>query len=197
MRDNLPVRRLILVAVVSLMSLNACTETTSRIEEPDDTTPPDWVVETTDEPPDLAAPATVPEPLTEDGVSFLLTSYLPDHLLAAEFGGEIFCAYEMYGWEQDTDTAAAWLWAQCEEYYLDAGELQTGSGVSTPVTIHMSKLPAGWLVSFAEEAGLGSLNTDSVREMFPPEFANRALSHDSSRDLSAEIEHAARSRLAS
>jgi hypothetical protein len=68
----------------------------------------------------LVDPVTVPGPLNEDGIAFLISCYLPDHIGEAGSGGDVFCAHEMYGWEQQADTIAAWLWVYCEEFFMEA-----------------------------------------------------------------------------
>ncbi|MDX2345173.1 MAG: hypothetical protein QNL12_16365 [Acidimicrobiia bacterium] len=182
--------------LVTLLLMSGCAGSDdTRIYLPDDITPPAGVIETTAPPRDAIDPAVAPGPLTEDGLGYLIHSYLPNHILAPERNGEVFCAYELYGWELKTDTATAWLWTLCEEHFVTFGDLSEVSAVSTPVTIHLSELPAGWIVSFAEQPGMGDLYEDSVRQMFPPEFADLALNGRRSRDLSAEVKEAARNHL--
>jgi hypothetical protein len=190
--DNGRVKRLHL-ATLSVLLLAGCNNTRPAIDAaPDDTTPPGWVVESTAPPQDLVGPVTVPGALNEDAVGVLIHSYLPDHVGEAGSGGDVFCAYELFGWERQTDTAEAWLWTYCQEFNMEAPE---GTGISTPATIHFSELPAGWVVSFAEQAGMGSDYADSVREMFPSEIAKRALEDGPSLDLASIVELAARNTL--
>ena len=70
---------------------------------------------------------TVPDPLTEDGVGYLIAKYLPSWMGEPALDGEMFCGYELYGWEQSADVAEAWIWADCREYYLDLGVLVLGT----------------------------------------------------------------------
>ncbi len=182
----------IALACIILLLPAACTGSDPISYQPDDTTPPEWLVESTAPPRDMADPVTLPGPLDEDAVGFLIHSYLPDNIGEAGSGGDVFCAYEMYGWQQQTDTAEAWLWAYWQEFNMEAPE---GTGISTPLTVHFAELPAGWVVSFADEPRLAGQYADSVREMFPAEFAKRALEDGPSLDLVAIVEHAARSQL--
>ena len=112
MVDNGTVSRHPLAAIlVTLLLMSGCAGTdNTRIYPPDDINPPDWMVETTAPPRDDIDPAVVPGPLTEDGLGYLIHSYLPNHILDPARGGEVFCAYELFGWELKTDTAAAWMW---------------------------------------------------------------------------------------
>lgn len=184
-------RPLVAIAAMLLPLLGGCGGTDDTpLYPPDDITPPEGVVESTAPPRGPVDLVTAPGPLNEDGIEFLIHSYLPDHIGEAGSGGEVFCAHETYGWQQRTDTVTVWLMAYCKEFFQEAEE---GTAFGTPVTIHLAELPAGWVVSFAEEAaGLGSAYEDSVREIFPPEVAKRALENGTSRDLSAEVEQAAR-----
>lgn len=173
-----------------VLTLAACDGASTVTYPPDDITPPEGVIETT-APLGMTEPLVVAGPLNEDAITFLIHSYLPDNLIGPGSGGQMYCAHEMYGWERAIDTAVAWLWAYCEEFGFEAEE---GSATSTPVAVHMAELPEGWVVSFMEEPQMGSLYADSVREMFPPELADRALQIGSSRNLAAEVEDAARNR---
>lgn len=87
------------VVVVTLLSASCSGSDDTRFYPPDDLTPPEGVVETTAPPRDDIDPAVVAGPLTEDGLGFLIHSYLPNHILDPTRGGEVFCAYELYGWE--------------------------------------------------------------------------------------------------
>lgn len=163
---------------------------------PDDTTPPAGVVESTAPPRDRAEPLISPGPLNEDAVGGLLSVYLPQHILEPNFGGEPFCAYDLYGWEQIGTAATAWIWAYCMEYAVSGGELTSGSGISAPIAVRMAESTAGWSITDHVTPGLGSLYADSVRDMFPVEHAERALAPESVAHLAERAEHAARSQLA-
>ena len=165
---------------------------------PDDITPPEGVIESTQPPRDPSEPISAPDPLNEDGVLGLVTDYLPGRFLGPGLGGEMFCAHETLGWERNGDVAVAWVWVYCGEYYLYEEELALGTAGAGPAAVHMAKMSDRWIVTFLEQPELGGLYTDSVREMFPAEHADRALSNSvTDRNLQAEAEHAARSRLAS
>ena len=190
--------KLIVFLIVAVLALSACDEGPGIVAEPDDLTPPEYVVESTQAPISPGALITVPDPLDEEGVRHLVSTYLPGWAGEPALGGEVFCALELYGWHQLADVAEAWIWADCREYYLDLGALVMGSAGATPMTVHLAKTSNGWLVSFVDQAEMGGLYATSVREMFPPEHADKALSDKpTDRDLGDEIEHAARSQLAS
>ena len=194
MLDNGSVRSVVLV-IAAAAAISACSDPVVFVAEPDDTTPPpEFAIESTQPPLSPDTLVTVPAPLTEDGVGYLISMYLPDNIIEPELGGEVFCGYEMYGWEQTDDVAVAWLWTYCGEYYMAQSDLALGTAGSAPVAIHLAETSSGWMVSFAEQAEVLS----SVLEMFPPEHAERALSSNkTTRNLPAEVEHAARSQLAS
>ncbi|MCP3993745.1 MAG: hypothetical protein GY722_01590 [bacterium] len=184
--------------IVAVLAVSACSEETWIVAEPDDITPLDYVVESTQAPMSPDSLLTAPDPLDEDGVRHLVSTFLPNWGGGPVLGGEMFCAYELYGWEQHDDVAEAWIWADCREYYVDLGALVIGTAGAAPMTVHLARTSNGWLVSFVDEAGMGGLYATSVREMFPPEHADKALSDKpTDGDLGSYLEHAARSQLAS
>jgi hypothetical protein len=185
------------IMVIALV-IAACSEGMPYVAEPAATEPPWGPVESTQPPPSVDALVTVPDPLTEDGVGYLITKYLPGWMGEPALGGEVFCGYELYGWEQNADVAEAWLWADCREYYVDLGALVVGTAGTAPMTIHFVESSSGWMISFVDHAEDGGMLSISVREMFPPDYADRALSSNpTNRNLGAELEHAARSKLVS
>lgn len=195
MADNGAVKYLsILIAVTA--ALSGCSEDTHIVAESDDTTPPEYVIESTQSPGSPDSAITVPDPLDDEGVQYLISTYLPRTMGGPALGGEIFCAHELYGWEQHDDVAEAWIWADCREYYIDLGALVIGTAGATPMTVHLAETSNGWLISFIDQAGMGGMYASSVREMFPPEYADKALSDKpTDSDLGSFIEHAARSQL--
>lgn len=187
-----------LATVIVAVSIAACSEGVPFVAEPDDINPPWGPVESTQPPVAVEDLAIVPAPLNEDGIGHLIATYLPDWFGEPALGGEMFCGHELFGWEQHTGVAEAWVWAACSEFYVDVGALVIGTAGSGPMTVHMAETADGWVVSFVDHAEDGGGLEASVRAMFPPEYADRALSDEpTSRDLSAELEHAARSRLTS
>lgn len=197
MPDNGMMRYTVLI-VAAALAVGACSEATRIVAEPDDITPPEYVIESTQAPISPDALVTVPDPLNEDGVGHLVAIYLRSWGGEPALGGEMFCAHELYGWEQTADVAEAWIWADCREYYVDLGALVIGTAGATPMTVHLAKTSDGWLVSFVDQAEMGGLYATSVREMFPPEHADKALSdRPTDSDLGSYLEHAARSQLAS
>lgn len=184
--------------LVATIALAACSEAIPFIAEPEDTNPPWGPIESTQPPLDVDDLTTVPDPLNEDGIGYLITEYLPSWMGPPVLGGEMFCGYELYDWEQIDGVAEAWIWADCREYYVDLGALVVGTAGTAPMTVHFAQTSSGWMISFVDHAEEGGMLSTSVRDMFPPEFADRALSNNpTNRDLGSEIEHAARSQLAS
>ena len=196
----------LVAAVIVALTMASCQSVVDdqTADRPADTVPPPGVVLTTSGPPEEYEPVVIPGPLTEDGVTMLVSDYLPAHIVETPFGGDAFCAYDQYGWEQNGPTATAWMWVLCLEYSTDAGDnvvpsgdLWIGSGDSVPLVVSLTETDAGWTVTEHQMPLDGSGYADSIRDLFPAEYAEIALNQQARRDLSAEVEHAARSQLAS
>jgi len=76
-----------------------------------------------------------------DGADYLtnVEGYLIENIGIASFGGQVFCSYEVLDTKQEAIKADVYVWALCEEYYLVDNSLETGTGSSLPVALHMQK----------------------------------------------------------
>ena len=124
---------------LAALSIAACSEGVPIVAEPEDTNSPWGPVESTQSPLSADDLITIPDPLTDDGVGYLITRYLPGWMGEPALGGEMFCGYELYGWELYDDVAEAWIWADCREYYVDLGALVVGTAGASPMTIHFAE----------------------------------------------------------
>ncbi|MDP3740709.1 MAG: hypothetical protein Q8R08_00055 [bacterium] len=72
-----------------------------------------------------------PDPIQTADIKY----YLEQNLVKPSFGGKVFCSFREIG----TDTRALEmrlaLWALCQEYYLENGALQSGTGSFVPVSL--------------------------------------------------------------
>lgn len=118
-----------------------------------------------------------PLPVSEVLINEALAKYLPENLLEPSYEGKVFCANHLYGYDEDqtTNLVKAYVWAYCEEYYQENGQLKMGSGVSEPVLVTL-ELQNGLLgVQGHREPGNGSLYAPSIKEMFPEDYASQAI----------------------
>ena len=118
----------------------------------------------------------VPLSVSEALINDQLKSYLP-RILEPAYNGKVFCAYHLYGFDEDksTNMVKAYVWAYCEEYYQQNGQLTMGSGVSEPVLVTL-ELQNGVLgVQGHQEPGNGSLYASSIKEMFPEKYFNEVI----------------------
>jgi len=86
------------------------------------------------------------QPKEQDGISITasgsisqvenIEDYLVTNIGLSSFGGEVFCAYEPLNAVQGGE-GKIYLWALCQEYYLEQESLILGSGVSLPVTLRI------------------------------------------------------------
>lgn len=118
----------------------------------------------------------VPLPVSEARINEQLKSYLPK-IGQPAYSGQVFCAHHLYGFDEDqkNNLVKAYVWAYCEEYYQESGQLKMGFGVSEPVLVTM-ELKNGVLTAKSyKEPGNGSLYAPSIKEMFPENYATEAI----------------------
>ena len=119
----------------------------------------------------------VPLPINESLINQALDDYLPQRILEPAYDGRIFCAHHLYGFDKDetTNLIYAYVWAYCEEYNLVNGEIEMGSGSSLPdlvsLKVHQGKL--GVHGHNAPQDGHGY--AQSIKEMFPAQYADQAI----------------------
>ena len=67
-----------------------------------------------------------------------IEDYLVINIGISAFGGKVFCAYEPLNAEQGVEDKI-YLWALCQEYYLEQESLMPGTGVSLPVALQIQE----------------------------------------------------------
>lgn len=103
--------------------------------------------------------------------------YLVKHIVQANFGGRVFCAYDVLGADMLSDRADVYVWALCAEYYREGEILTMGTASSLPVAMHMQISSGGYQMVSSEvpEDGIGY--GASLQRIFP-EAAIERMCHD-------------------
>lgn len=70
------------------------------------------------------------DPILDESVN----DYLVNHIGFTSHDGTVFCAYELLNVARAPE-GDIYLWALCQEYYLDQGSLTPGGGISLPVAL--------------------------------------------------------------
>lgn len=114
--------------------------------------------------------------LNEANIKIVLKEYLPK-ILNPEFGGVVFCGNHLYGYKEEPDinNISIFVWAYCEEYYLDDTNLMMGSGISEPMKLTIKNNNNNLEVVNHFVPKDGSLYNSSIGEMFPGEYQKEAL----------------------
>jgi hypothetical protein len=117
-----------------------------------------------------------PLPVSEALINEQLENYLPQ-VLETNYNGQVFCTHHLYGYDEEkgTNMVKAYVWAYCEEYYLENGQLKMGSGVSEPVLVTLELENGALMVKSHQEPRDGELFAPSIREMFPANYAEEAI----------------------
>lgn len=87
---------------------------------------------------------------------------------------QIFFDYEGFGITVDENIKYAYMWIVEESYYIEDGEVKSGSGSSMPYKI---KFVDDVVVDF-ETAKDGAEYDTSIKEMFPEDVADKILTYN-------------------
>jgi len=95
-----------------------------------------------------------------------IEDYLVLNVGISAFGGKVFCAYESLNAELGADDKI-YLWALCQEYYLEQESLIPGSGVSLPVALQIQEKNSHYKVIDHLAPRDGTYYGPDVRATFP------------------------------
>lgn len=90
------------------------------------------------------SPTATPQPAPL-GVEEYLESQ-PQHFSATAYGGKSFCAYDLLETEIDATQGKAYLylWVRCEEFYITAGRIKSGTASSLPTALVLQQIGNGY-----------------------------------------------------
>ncbi len=106
--------------------------------------------------------------------------YLADYYGQTNFGGRTYCEYELFGVEAKDQEIVYYLWAFCQEYYIDQNnELQAGMALGGPVAL-TARIVDGQLTFLSHRAFEDDY--EAAKEVFPEIYHHR-LEEDAARDM--------------
>jgi hypothetical protein len=91
-------------------------------------------------------------------------------LLTPSHDGKIFVAYKLLGDSLEGSTKTLYVWAYIQEYYVEDGKLQEGSGMSVPIAIQARLIGKYYLPVSYEIPQDGGQYAVDVKRIFPTEF---------------------------
>jgi hypothetical protein len=97
----------------------------------------------------------------------LVMNTLVENIISPAFGGKVFCAYDLLNLTEKKERMHVYVWAMCEEYYLDNGTLTMGTGASLPVAVHLSYSGSIYLLESKQIPSDGTFYGSSLRDIFP------------------------------
>ena len=95
-----------------------------------------------------------------------IEDYLVTNVGISAFGGKVFCADKPLDGVQGVE-GKKYLWALCQEYYLEQGSLKLGSGVSLPVALRIREQDGHYEVIDHLVPRDGAYYGPDVRATFP------------------------------
>jgi hypothetical protein len=115
----------------------------------------------------LSSPATGPLGVSGHAIPpESICAYMVASLGVSAYGGEVFCAYEPLDAQQGLE-GRLYLWVLCQEYVVQRGVIQPGSGISLPVVL-LVQVQGGSPVFIGHRApGDGEAYGPEVRMLFP------------------------------
>lgn len=106
--------------------------------------------------------------------------YLVENIGIASFGGQVFCSYETLDMKQEDAQVDAYVWALCQEYYMDDHSLELGTGSSLPVALHLQKTGNEYQLLSYEVPKDGMGYWPSIQAIFPTIAIERMCEGDAS-----------------
>ncbi len=85
----------------------------------------------------------------------------------SNFGGKIFCAYDLLGSRGREEEMEVFVWALCREYFLAGQELTSGTASSLPVALHLKKSGDGYALTGFDIPQDGTGFMPSIQAAFP------------------------------
>lgn len=114
---------------------------------------------------------------TDPSLQHSITSYLVEQVGISGFDGEIFCAFDYLESARETDQEI-YIWALCQEYYLEGTSLREGSGISLPVALQTHRVDGQTEIIGCQIPRDGSYYGSDVKEIFPPSSWSKILPND-------------------
>jgi hypothetical protein len=99
-----------------------------------------------------------------------IKDYLQTKVASVGFGGKPYCAYEVLAAEPVSDNINLYLWALCQEYYLDKQTLQQGTGSSFPIALTIEQTNSAFNVLSHQVPSDGASYTEDINTIFPEKF---------------------------
>ena len=128
-------------------------------------------------PPDVAREQDYLNSLTDKDIKGEVFYTLPQYVMKPEFGGKVFCADSIFGYEKSVSekSVSVYVWVYCEEYYLKGGTIHLGTAVSTPVKLKYISLNQKLNYDSITIPKEGSSYKGSIIEIFPEKFQDSAI----------------------
>jgi len=108
--------------------------------------------------------------LNQPGLKEAIYDYLQSNILSPNFGGKVFCDYELFGTEIKNDRVYIYLWTLCMEYYLEDDGLKEGSGISLPIVLTVLSLGEGYKIIEHKQPADGEGTYPDYKEIFPKKY---------------------------
>src|SRR4030095_2792398 len=102
--------------------------------------------------------------------------YLTKNIGKTGFGGKTFCMYKTLDIEETNQGLSEYLFAVCQEYYLNDGDLKEGTGISLPIALFLQKENQSYKVLRHKIPRDGSQNSHDIDALFPTKTHNEIYS---------------------
>ena len=134
-------------------------------------------VKLTSVPPDVIKEQDYINSLSEKDIKEEVFYTLPQYVIKPEFGGKIFCANSIFGFDKAASEKSlfVYVWASCEEYYLKGTVVKLGAAISTPLKLKYISVSQKLVYESITLPKNGSEYKSSIAEMFPSQFQAPAI----------------------
>lgn len=120
--------------------------------------------------------------IPEEKLAFInskeIEQYLAANIGEESFAGVIFCAYDILDNQLQDDQYVLYLWALCQEFYQDHGQISRGTGISLPVAVVLQSQDNNFLIMEYSIPRDGPNYDNDLKTIFPDPVWTTILTTD-------------------
>lgn len=116
------------------------------------------------------------EGLTEKEIQKQVFYTMPQEVLKPQFGGRVFCASKLYGFDIDSEELIldVYLWGYCEEYYIKGETITLGTGISQAMKLTFKTDGNKLMFNSVITPKDGDQYENSINVIFPEKYVKQA-----------------------
>lgn len=118
-----------------------------------------------------------------------ISQYLNEEVMDPNLNGQVYSVYEVL--QSNQDIGEVYIWAYIQEYYESDALLESGTGMSLPMVLHVERVGDSLEVKSHVLPRDGSYYSEDIKTLFPRRIQNKIHDYPSKNmeNLVVEIEN--------